>query len=503
MIDTAASTSESDGQSHTRQTGFTLAVSVPALQAAQAAAQVMGDIGKVDDPRMQALALVGAVSSAADAVKAAQAITSGASVSLSFGESRSDSSQSSQSSTALASTVTAAGNVSVHATGSGAASTLSVHGSDIQGGGHVQLAADGALDLQAAQDTDAQSSKNASSSASIGVSVGTSGFMVNVALAMANGKTQSSDVTQRNTHVNGQSVSLSSGGDMTLDGAVVSGNQVSAKVGGNLSMQSLQDTSDFSASQKSMSVSASVGEGASSVSGSASNANVHGSFASVQEQTGIKAGDGGFRVSVAGTTDLKGAVIESSQAAADQGKNSFTTAALTQSDLQNHDSYQAISVQASAGTSQDNRNITPENPTGRNSSMNTGIGAAGGTQSSTTRSGISAGAITLTSDAAQQALTGQTAAQVVASLAPGSAASITTAQDTTGALTKKWNGQHLLSEVQAESQITAAALPPLANAIGTVMDGQAQSLRSQAAAATDATTRQNLLNEAAKYDEGG
>jgi filamentous hemagglutinin len=68
------------------------------------------------------------------------------------------------------------------------------------------------------------------------------------------------------------------------------------------------------------------------VGGSAASAKANGDFASVKEQSGIKAGDGGFNVNVAGRTDLKGGVISSTQAAIDAGKNRFQTASLTSSD---------------------------------------------------------------------------------------------------------------------------------------------------------------------------
>ena len=81
-------------------------------------------------------------------------------------------------------------------------------------------------------------------------------------------------------------------------------------MGGNLNLESLQDTSTFSGKQQNIGGSVTVGAGFSgSVSYSKSKAK--GDFASVNEQTGIQAGDGGFQVNVKGNTDLKGAVIAS------------------------------------------------------------------------------------------------------------------------------------------------------------------------------------------------
>ena len=76
------------------------------------------------------------------------------------------------------------------------------------------------------------------------------------------------------------------------------------------------------------------------------NANASGSYAGVNEQAGIHAGDGGFDVSVIGNTDLKGAVIASDS---DASKNTLSTGTLTYSDIQNSSSYNAHSGGISGG----------------------------------------------------------------------------------------------------------------------------------------------------------
>ncbi len=53
------------------------------------------------------------------------------------------------------------------------------------------------------------------------------------------------------------------------------------------------------------------------------------------EQSGIRAGDGGFDINVRGNTDLKGGVIASSDKAIADGKTSLTTGTLTVSDIHN------------------------------------------------------------------------------------------------------------------------------------------------------------------------
>jgi hypothetical protein len=54
-----------------------------------------------------------------------------------------------------------------------------------------------------------------------------------------------------------------------------------------------------------------ISQGGGSASFSHTNANANGSYAGVNEQAGIQAGDGGFNINVNGNTDLHGAVIAS------------------------------------------------------------------------------------------------------------------------------------------------------------------------------------------------
>ena len=294
------------------------------------------------------------------------------------------------------------------------------------------------------------------------------GFTLDASASLAKGHGDGTAVSNTNTHVGGASVDIVSGGDTTLKGAVVSGNQVTAAVGGNLNVQSVQDTTTYSAKQQSAGASISLCippfcYGASTGSASFSDAKISGNFASVTEQSGIKAGDGGFQVAVNGNTTLTGAVISSSQAAIDAGKNSLSTAAIKTTDLHNGDSYSAngVSLSGSVSGNLGNRG-SPAAGTSQGLSTSPGIASQSGSQGSTTSSGGSAGALTITSNAAQQALTGQDAATAASALNRG----VTTDQDTTHALTQAWNGQQLMTQTQAALQITSTAMPVVATAIG-------------------------------------
>ena len=74
-------------------------------------------------------------------------------------------------------------------------------------------------------------------------------------------------------------------------------------------------------------------------------------YASVSEQSGIKAGDGGFLIDVGGHTGLTGGVIASRDKAVQDGLNRLTTGTLSTSDINYHASYSASSVSLGGGYS--------------------------------------------------------------------------------------------------------------------------------------------------------
>ncbi len=487
----------SSQESKFEQSGLTVALSSPVLDALQTVGQMAQAASQTTDPRMQALAAgasaltlynsTGAfknLSGLANANSLKQGAQSlGLSVSITVGSSRSDSLSTQTSNTGQGSTIAAGGNVSIVATGAGQNSNLLVQGSDVTAGGDILLKADNQVELLASQNTSSERSSNSSSSAALGVAASFSNngvaFGVTASASEGRGHANGDDVSNTNTHVSaGNTLTIESGGDTTLKGAVASGEQVVANVGGNLNLESLQDTSVYDGAQQNTGGSVTVGYGASG-SASYSDSHVNGNYASVVEQTGIKAGNGGFQVNVQGNTDLKGAVIASSQTAVDQGKNSLATGTLTTSDIANHSNYDASGMSLSGGYSVGLGTGTASSTTDNGTTWsvrNFGTGAQGaaagysdesGNASSTTLSGISGGMVTITNGAAQQAATGQTAAETIASLNRD----VTSTSGANG-LTKNWNGQQLQQEVAANAQIMAVFGQQGAKAASTYADQQ-------------------------------
>ncbi|MCH7344727.1 hemagglutinin repeat-containing protein [Pelomonas sp. CA6] len=529
LIQAATETASGHEEQHFKQSGLSVSLSSPVISALQGVAQAVEGGAKTSDPRMKALAAAQAALSVKDAVSSVQTLaknpSAGVGFNISLGSSRSDSQTDTASTTAVGSKIAAGGNVSIKATGAGADSTLAVIGSDVSAGGKASLKADGAIQLEAAKNTLEQHSQNSGKSGSVGIGINMggshNGVSLNASVSQSQGRADGSDTTWAQTRVSGAQVSLESGGDTTLKGASVTAKQVQARVGGDLNIQSLQDTSQYDAKQQSAGAGVSVClpplcYGASSVNASVSSAKVKGDFVSVSEQSGIKAGDGGFQLEVRGNTDLKGGVISSSQRAIEQGKNSLQTASLTASDLQNRDDYKASGYGVSGGLSSKLGDQSSAQALGqmseadkaaakageKNAGPNVapGLGRASGSQGSVTQSGVSGAVITITNEAQQKALTGQDAATAVASLKR----EVTSEKDGSGALKKAWDGAQLMGEVQAQVQITQQALPRLAREIGDRMGSQAEALREKARGLPDTDpNKKKLQDEAAKYDEGG
>ena len=400
-ITEAREVTDSRSSQTTRQAGITLAVTSPALAAIQSTVATTEAIGDTGNGRMKALGVASAAMNLAPVVGGLQEMgknpTSAANVSISLGSSQSSSSSTGRGDSAKGSTV-AGRNVAIVATGGGLDSDILVRGSDVTGTKSVTLAADDAVNILAAQSTSEQHSRNSSSAASVGLSIGTQGIMFTASASGARGHADGSDVTQVNSHVGGgELVTIRSGGDTTLAGGVVAADRVVADIGGDLKIRSLQDTAKFDSKQQSLGGSVSVGMGAMSGSVSISQSRVDADYASVREQSGIQAGDGGFDIRVKGNTDLIGGVVASSQAAVNAGKNRFDTASLTTANIQNRDDFNAsgFSLGGGYGTggkgnpTDGGKGATPPNPVGGVNGASPGFASASGHVNSTTTSGVS------------------------------------------------------------------------------------------------------------------
>jgi filamentous hemagglutinin len=145
-----------------------------------------------------------------------------------------------------------------------------------------------------------------------------------------------------------RALSLDSGANTTVRGALLSADRIEATVAGNLLIESLQDASTYQSRQSSTGGSLTLGP-APGASLSLGRGRIDSNFASVNEQSGLVAGDGGFSVRVAGNTTLMGGAITSTQGALDQGRNRFETGSLGLGDVLNQAGFSGESVAANLG----------------------------------------------------------------------------------------------------------------------------------------------------------
>nr|WP_256497826.1 hemagglutinin repeat-containing protein [Herbaspirillum sp. WGmk3] len=510
-----------------RQQGVTVAVTSPVLSAVQTVQQMAEAASKTKSGRMQALAAANigfAGKQAYDAISAGQGSTindkpnqiatgpadaqgkvpsrdanavdkvGGVNLAFSIGGNSSNSRSEQSSKTVRGSVVAAAGNVNIKAQGGGKDSSILVQGSDVKAGVNATLQAQNEIRLLADQNTSAQNSSNQSKSGSVGFSIGTDGFLVNANASGSRGRDDGSDVEQVNTHVDaGNKVELRSGTDTTLRGAVVAGRRVEIDAGtsghGDLNIESLQDSSNAKSKQQGFGASVSVGAGKMNGSINLSRSRVEGEFASVNEQSGVRAGDEGFQVRVEGNTDLKGGKIASTDKAAIEGRNSLSTETLTQSDIQNRSSYKAESISVGAELN---------GAKGSLAGTGIGIGSSSGNESSVTRSGISAADVRIKDDLAQQAKTGKSAAETIASINTD----VSSARDTSGKLSKQWDAQALQEDVQAQARIMEAFGRNASREIGRYATTKVNELDRKIDSVSEAE-RPALIAERDKWSEGG
>ncbi|OLL31544.1 filamentous hemagglutinin [Burkholderia sp. SRS-W-2-2016] len=355
-IDAATNSAHADETHELKQSGFTLALKAPVIDAISNAVGQTQAASNSKDGRAAALHGIAAASAMWDADQAAGGLVRSLAngempqmkLELSFGSSSSKSTFSEDSTTSVGSSVTAGGTAAFLATGNTTpgSGNVTIVGSDVNAG-EVILAAQNQVNLLNSTDTDSTRSTDESRSGSIGVSIGSGGIGLSAAMSKANGDGNSDATIQNNTHVNASgTATIISGGDTNIIGSNVSGQQVNASIGGDLNIASVQDTMTSAAHRESIGGGFSISQSGGSASFSQTNANASGSYAGVNEQAGIQAGDGGFNINVQGNTDLKGALISSE---ADASQNTLATGTLTFSDIQNSSNYEAHSGGFGAG----------------------------------------------------------------------------------------------------------------------------------------------------------
>ncbi|HDQ6897234.1 TPA: hemagglutinin repeat-containing protein, partial [Escherichia coli O174:H8] len=397
-------------QTHTveqKTSGLTLALSGTVGSALNTTVETVQAAKSAGNSRLEALQGVKAALSGAQAVQAGRLAeaqgnqkenNNAVGISLSYGSQSSKSEQRAEQTVAKSSALTAGNNLSIQATGSGVKDVdgdLTIQGSQIKAGNNVLLQANRDVNLVSAENTSKLEGKNSSSGGSVGVGIGVGaggwGISVSASANQGKGSEKGNGTTHTETTVDaGKQLTIISGRDTTLTGAQAGGETVKVDAGRHLTLTSEQDSDHYDSKQQNASAGGSFTFG--SMSGSASVSlsrdKMHSNYDSVQEQTGIFAGRGGFDVTTGQHTQLNGAVIASTATA---DKNRLDTGTLGFSDIENRADYKVEhqSVGISTGGSIGGQFAG-------NMANNLLVGANHeGHADSTTQSAVSAGNITI------------------------------------------------------------------------------------------------------------
>ncbi|GLP99670.1 hypothetical protein GCM10007891_15240 [Methylophaga thalassica] len=408
------------------QSGLSLSLKAPAISVATQAYQHA--LGSVEEDKkknrvlngitayVQAKQLAEMVENTLNLInegKADEAISSsGLKISISIGKSESKTQTETKSQTSQASTIRAGQNVRLTATDK----DVVVTGSDILADGDITINAANNIDILASQNTQQQHTKMASSSASIGLSFGigeNTGVSLDMAMSKGKGKTNSEGVFYQNSHITAaKDLSMTTGNDLSLIGAEAKGDQVSIDVGNNLTLSSLQDSHYLTGKESNSGGGVGIGVGAATSSFNLYHnvQNSNSDYLSVNQQTGIMAGQEGFDINVGRHTELDAALIDSQ---AHEDKNQITTATLHTSDKQNA---------MSAEVSQQGFNISSDAFSGKYGLLKTASqnlsnkGEASVDDASSTLSAIAPAEITITDADEQLAVYGKTAEETISDI---------------------------------------------------------------------------------------
>ena len=409
--------------------------------------------------------------------------------------------------------------------GAGKDSNINIEGSDISGKEGTTLMADNQVNIKAAEQTHRERSTNKSSGFNAGVAIAI-GKGVSAGLTVGGnygkGYGNGDETTYIASHVGDiqSKTVIQAGGDANVIGSGIQGKRVQLSAE-NLNIESLQNKASYDGKQMNVNGSITVGYGF-SAEGGYSKSKMNSNHASVNEQAGIYTGDEGYDVNVKNHTDLKGALITSTQQAESSGLNQFSTGTLSHSDIENHSSYKGSSIGISA-KGDANGGWTGQEKNGISGGV--GYGRESDNQDSVTKSGINTQNIEIRNENAQQARTGKSITETLAAIKTD--INTDNAESQSGKLENRFDKNALQKELNVQVEATKgfvqtanAAGNAIANKLGeeaVAKQREAQAAQEEADRAYKAnpskeneaalnTANQNLItanNEADKWQTGG
>ena len=501
---------ETNNKQTFQQKGLTIAITSPIISAIQAVQGAIESTKQVGDSKHDRVNTMAAANAGFEAYRAYQSgkkavtdvkdfmngegnVDSLIGVQITYGQQKSESHTHTEGKTAAKSQVNSGGKVNIVATGAGKDSNINIEGSDISGKQGTTLMADNQVNIKAAEQNHQERSTNKSSGFNAGVAIKVSNGVAAGFTAGGNygkGYGNGDETTYVASHV-GDSQSktvIHAGGNANIIGSQVKGKRVELNAE-NLNIESLQDKSSYHGKQMNVSGSVTVGYGA-SVGGSFNKSNINADHASVNEQAGIYAGDEGYDINVNKHTDLKGALITSTQKAEEDGKNHFSTGSLTHSDIENHSNHSGSSFgvsgsvsanfetpfgkdgQAQSGVQAKNAEGQPlyRDANGKETTVKTdnpilaagwdsvetthsvGFGYDKDSQSSTTKSGINTKNIEIRDTSTQESLTGKTVNETISAIKTD--ITLDSAQSQSGKLENRFNKDDVQKELDIQRSVT-------------------------------------------------
>lgn len=239
---------------------------------------------------------------------------------------------------------------------------INIKGSNVEGE-NVTLNAAKDLNVTASKDSNITEQDSESSSANIGVSVGTGGLLgVNAGYSKGEEDIDANSENYNESTVTAdKELDFTSGEDTNIVGGKLTGEKVTGNVGGDLNIESKQDSNSYNEESKSGSLGLDYdfGTGKVGITGGYIEGNIDSDYKSVTDQSGIYAGDEGFDIYVEDNTDLKGGIISGENA----DKNKLSTGTLTYEDIKNEAEYEAgstgVNVNIDNGADYNEKGVTP------------------------------------------------------------------------------------------------------------------------------------------------
>lgn len=279
-------------------------------------------------------------------------------INIGFGTQHSESESDSTTIVNQGSNIKAEGDVTITST----EEDINIKGSNVEGE-NVTLNAAKDLNVTASKDSNVTEQDSESSSANIGVSVGTGGLLgVNAGYSKGEEDIDANSENYNESTVTAdKELDFSSGEDTNIVGGKLSGEKVTGNVGGDLNIESKQDSNSYNEESKSGSLGLEYdfGTGKVGITGGYIEGNIDSDYASVTDQSGIYAGDEGFDIYVEDNTDLKGGIISGENI----DENKLSTGTLTYEDIKNEAEYEAgstgVNVNIDNGADYNEKGVTP------------------------------------------------------------------------------------------------------------------------------------------------